>query len=124
MIDPKAFPLIWKPLFQDSTNDRELLRQLLQEFLEAAPEQLGTLDEAVRRGDAKTLQSEAHRLKGAAGNLSARFIADFALKLETSGRNGDLSGAHEMIAELRTELKKLQEYLNASSAKEVAARPS
>lgn len=63
------------------------------------------------------------RFKGLAGNLSAGHVADLALKLETSGRNGDMSGVHETIAELRTELKKLQEYLNASSATEVAARP-
>ncbi len=120
----KGLPIDLETALSRFDNDREFLRQLLQEFLEVAPEQLGTLDEAVRRGDAKTLQSEAHRLKGAAGNLSARFIADLALELETSGRNGDLSGAEKTIAELRTELKKLQEYLNASSAKEVAARPS
>ncbi|MGB3093590.1 MAG: PAS domain S-box protein [Candidatus Zixiibacteriota bacterium] len=119
----KGLPIDLETALLRFDNDRELLRQLLQEFLEAAPEQLGTLDEAVRRGDAKTLQSEAHRLKGAAGNLSARFIADLALKLETSGRNGDMSGAEETIAELRTELKKLeQQCLGKSLAEKVATK--
>jgi two-component system sensor histidine kinase/response regulator len=66
----------------------------------------------VRKRDAKVVERAAHSLKGAAGNLSAKRIAELALKLELLGRAGDLKGADQLIINLKTEFKRLEKYIN------------
>jgi HPt (histidine-containing phosphotransfer) domain-containing protein len=94
--------------------DGELLKQMLQELLKKAPNQLKTLEKAVDQGDNKAVEREAHSLKGAAGNLGAKHIADFALKLELSGRKGDMTDAKQIIERLKAELRLLDEYFHQS----------
>ena len=102
--------------------DKEFFKQMLQKFLDYAPKQLSILDEAAKEGNAKEIEREAHGLKGAAGNLGVKGIADLSLKLELLGRTGNLAGAKEMIGNLKTELKRLEEYLNKSFPEEVVLK--
>ena len=102
--------------------DKEFFKEMLQEFLNYAPEQLQILDEAINKGDVKAVEREAHSLKGAAGNLGAKDIANLSLKLELSGRTGDLAGTKEMIGNLKTEFKHLEKYINKSPLQEVALK--
>ncbi|MGB3092405.1 MAG: Hpt domain-containing protein, partial [Candidatus Zixiibacteriota bacterium] len=94
--------------------DKEFLTNMLQEFLDSASGQLETLKKAVEREDAELIEREAHSIKGAAGNLGATGIADVSLKLELLGRKANLSGASEVIAKLKTEFKRLEEYVHQS----------
>ncbi|MCK4224314.1 MAG: response regulator [candidate division Zixibacteria bacterium] len=103
-------------------NNKDFFKEMLEEFLDYAPKQLHTLDEAINKGETKVVEREAHSLKGAAGNLSAKRIADLALKLELLGRTGDLAGAKEMIGNLKTEFKRLEEYIQRSLPQEVAQK--
>jgi signal transduction histidine kinase/CheY-like chemotaxis protein/predicted hydrocarbon binding protein len=93
-------------------HDKEFFREMLQEFLNHVPEQLQILDEGVKQGDAKMVEREAHGLKGAAGNLSVKRLADLALQLELLGRAKDLAGTKEIIDNLKSELKHLDDYFN------------
>ncbi|MGB8658404.1 MAG: response regulator [Candidatus Zixiibacteriota bacterium] len=95
-------------------NDRAFCTEMIQEFLSHVPKQLQILEEAAKKGDAKMVEREAHSLKGAAGNLGARRIAKPALKLELLARTGDLSGAEELIHNLRIEFKYLEKYIQAT----------
>jgi len=109
---PRGAPLDLKAALTRLGDDKEFLEEMLHEFLDSAPKQLEKLDEAVKKGDAKVVEREAHSIKGAAGNLNAKRFADLALKLELLGQTGDLAGVQEMIDNLRTELAHLQEYSN------------
>jgi two-component system sensor histidine kinase/response regulator len=102
--------------------DKEFFKEMLREFLSYAPKQLDKLAEAIKTGDAKVVEREAHSLKGAAGNLGAKSIADLALRLEFLGRRGDFAGAKEMIGDLKAELKRLEEYSNRSFKGEIALK--
>jgi len=98
--------------------DKDFFREMLQEFLSYAPKQLEKLAEAIKMGDAKVVETEAHSLKGAAGNLGAKPIADLALRLEFLGRKGDLAVAEEIVCNLRTAFEHLEEYINKSLPRE------
>ena len=87
---------------------------MLQEFLDYLPKRLQTIEEAIKGGDAKLGEREAHSLKGAAGNISAKRIADLSIKLEILGRSGDLTGALEMIEYAKVEFKRLENYAHQS----------
>ena len=61
-------------------------------------------------------------MKSAAGNLGSERIADLALKLELMGRTDDLAGAKEILNNLRTEHKHIEEYLKRSLSQEVTLK--
>ncbi len=118
----KDVPLDLETALPRFDGDKEFFSEVLQEFLDYAPKQLKILDEAVKKSDAKLVEREAHSIKGAAGNLSAKRLANLALKLELLGRTGDLAVAQEIIGNLRTEFKHLEEYINKSLPEKVALK--
>jgi HPt (histidine-containing phosphotransfer) domain-containing protein len=67
------------------------------------PDELNQLAAAVAAGDSAQVASLAHRLKGAAANLSAEPLCEAATELESLGRSGDLAGAEAWVADLQTE---------------------
>jgi HPt (histidine-containing phosphotransfer) domain-containing protein len=73
--------------------DTELLREIIELFLEDSPRLIDEVRAAVAAGDAAALRRAAHTLKGAASNFGASAVVAAALELETMGRTGDLSGA-------------------------------
>jgi two-component system sensor histidine kinase/response regulator len=89
--------------------NRGFLSQMLREFLDYAPGQLERMNRAVEKADAKTVETEAHSLKGAAGNLGAGRIAELSLDLELAGRTCRLHGASALIEGLKVELKRMKE---------------
>ncbi len=93
--------------------DKEFLQEMLEEFLSYAPKQLQILDQAVQKNDSQIVERIAHSIKGAASNLGAKRISDLALKLEVTGRKGDLTNAQDVIHNLRTEFKYLEEYVKS-----------
>jgi CheY-like chemotaxis protein/HPt (histidine-containing phosphotransfer) domain-containing protein len=112
-------PIDLKTALDRFGGDEKFFKEMLEEFLDHAPEQLQIMDEAVKKGNAKIAEREAHSIKGAAGNLSAKRIAEISLKLELLGREGDLAGVEVGIEELRTELNNLEEYVNRSLFQEI-----
>jgi two-component system sensor histidine kinase/response regulator len=102
--------------------DKDFFKEMLQEFLSYAPKQLEKLAEAIKTGEAKVVEREAHSLKGAADNLGVKPIADIALRLEVLGRTGDLAGAEEIVSNLRTAFEHLEEYIDKSLPREGALR--
>jgi hypothetical protein len=58
------------------------------------------------------------------GSLAAPDAYATALQLETSGRNGDLTGAAEMVAALPAKTKRLQAALVALGQEEQTERAS
>ena len=87
--------------------DRDLLGELIVIFETECPKLLGLIRTAIERGDAASLEMNAHGLKGAAGNFSAGPVADRARELEMMGRNKKLDGAAETFRLLEGEIKRL-----------------
>jgi CheY-like chemotaxis protein/nitrogen-specific signal transduction histidine kinase/HPt (histidine-containing phosphotransfer) domain-containing protein len=102
--------------------DKEFFKEMLQEFLSYVPKQLEKLVKAIKTGDAEVVEREAHSLKGGAGNLGAKPIADLALKLELLGRTGDLADAEEIVCNLRAAFEHLEEYINKLLPREGALK--
>jgi two-component system sensor histidine kinase/response regulator len=110
----KDIPLDMETTLKRFDGDKEFFKELMLEFLDHIPKQIQALNEAVKKGDAKLIEMEAHTIKGAAGNLGANNLADSALRLEQLGRTGNLDGGDNLIADLQKELKRLDEYARQS----------
>ena len=77
-------------------------------FLAELPALMTNLREAITAGDAKATERAAHKLKGSVSNFSAQPAFKAALKLEVLGRDGSLSEAEPVYAELEKEIDRLK----------------
>jgi len=91
--------------------DPELLKELLDYFLELAPGQLDELGAAVEAGDTAAVDLQAHAMKGGAANVGAVRVSATARELEMLAKGGGLAGAAAIFARLRAEFAALQQAL-------------
>ena len=84
-----------------------MLRELVDLFLEDCPRLLGEIHEAVRSRDSAALMRSAHALKGSVGTFGAPAAMATARELETLGRQGDLTRAEELSAQMEQEINRL-----------------
>ena len=61
----------------------------------------------VASGDAWALRTSAHTLKGAAASICATAASTVAFALEKAGRDGTLDGVPDLVAQLTTEVQRL-----------------
>jgi CheY-like chemotaxis protein/anti-sigma regulatory factor (Ser/Thr protein kinase) len=87
--------------------DHELLKEVVGLFLVESPELLSMIHDSIARGDGQMLQQAAHSVKGAVSSFGAHAAREAALKLETLGREGNLSQAEFACAELDREIAHL-----------------
>ena len=86
-----------------STTDREFVAELIDTFLEDAPQLLTTLSAALAAQDAEGFRRAAHSLKSNGASLGAMAFSSSAKELEMIGKAGDLDGAADKVESLRAE---------------------
>lgn len=80
--------------------DRQLLRDIIQIYLEDSPVMVEKIHSTVATEDALGLQQAAHQLKGIAATLSAADVVGVASRLEHMGASRNLSDAAKAVAEV------------------------
>jgi signal transduction histidine kinase/DNA-binding response OmpR family regulator/HPt (histidine-containing phosphotransfer) domain-containing protein len=93
----------FESLLKRCLGNKELPKKLLTKFHARLPEELRQINAAVAARDSAQISALAHRLKGAAANLSAEPMREAAGELEAIGRSGDLTDAETWLARLNTE---------------------
>jgi len=93
--------------------DLDLLRELVELFVEEGPRMLAEIEMAIEVGSASDLEKASHKIKGSVLQFSARTAAAIALELEENGRLGSLAGAERLVKTLRQEIDLLQQTLHA-----------
>lgn len=83
--------------------DREKMRELVADFLGDLPTQIHAMRESLEKGDASELAGAAHFIKGSSGSLGFTAISETAARLESSGNEGSIEGARELIEILERE---------------------
>ena len=91
--------------------DRELLCEAVGLFLEQDyPRQLRELREGLAQQDVLMVRCAAHGIKGTLDSFGGRAASAVALRLETMGRDGDLSGVRGELRELEGEVKRFADF--------------
>ena len=85
-------------------SDMDLLRQIVQLFVEQYPKLLEETQQAFSRSDCVSLTAAAHTLASSVGQLGGQKAHAAARKLEQLGRQGNLSDVPQALAELESEL--------------------
>ena len=87
--------------------DVELLRELIELFLDDSANLLAEVRESVVRRDEKALERAAHKLKAPLGTFGAQASVDLVQKLEEMGRDGNLVDAKVTLDILEEEIERL-----------------
>ncbi|MEO6196357.1 MAG: response regulator [Thermoanaerobaculia bacterium] len=75
----------------------DLLEQVVESFLQQGARDLGTMRQALTRGDGGALAAAAHSLAGSAGILGATGLAVASAGLEELARQGDLAACEPRL---------------------------
>jgi CheY-like chemotaxis protein len=103
----------WQQALRGVGDDQELLKELINLFLADCPGLMAEIGGAITRKDAAHLRRRAHTLKGSFSTLGARTAMEVALRLETMGRSGDLTGVEEVWTALEREVERFRAALTA-----------
>jgi HPt (histidine-containing phosphotransfer) domain-containing protein len=88
-------------------DDEDLFLESIDLFLERAGGRYDNLDGAVKARDEQKVMEEAHAIKGMVGIFTTAETFEAAKKLEFMGRNKDLAGVDEALADFKDKLDQL-----------------
>lgn len=92
--------------------DMDLLKEIIEIFLDDYPNQMKQIREGILSGDAKAVEHAAHSLKGSVANFAAKRAYDAAYRFEVLGREENLGEAKEALADLDREIRELDVAMN------------
>lgn len=86
------------PIFSSLASDPEML-ELVQEFVQALPDRVNAIVEALSSNNVQEIQRLAHQLKGASGGYGFDIIGQAAADLNAAARTASTVG--ELTAQIQ-----------------------
>jgi HPt (histidine-containing phosphotransfer) domain-containing protein len=93
-------------------DDKELLLELFDIYTTDFIEKRKLLEQAIQNNDCEQVVSLAHSLKGASGNISAKFLRTTFYKYESMGKSGNISEAKGDLSVLDKQFADLQKRMD------------
>ncbi len=87
----------------DPSGGTELIRSILQVYLDTSGDGIDRVERATGEGDAETLRQAAHSLKSSSANVGAEPLSALCKLLEQLGRDGNVGEARSLLDQLRAE---------------------
>lgn len=114
---PESTPSSGNPIAQSLTDrlmreDSGMVTDLMNVFLQLAPERLGKLESAAQAGDPVKLAAEARKIASAAQLLTSPGLGACAQRLELAAAAGDFEAAKRDLWKLREEIQTLEAFAN------------
>ena len=104
---PASDAIDWAEALSAVRGDHDLLRAVVQAFLEECPRLLEAMRQAIADGAGPALRLAAHTLKGSLHHFGAQQAFDCARRLEKMGQDGDLAEAAAALADLEAQMTRL-----------------
>jgi two-component system sensor histidine kinase/response regulator len=114
--EPREVPINVETLQNRCMGNRKLAAKALSKFETLLAVDLGAIAQSIRDGNAKQLASSAHKIKGAAGNISAEGVRRIAAELEMLGKESRLETAEQSLENLCAEVDRFRNYLSVALA--------
>ncbi len=95
-------------LRQRLMGDESLVERVIGAFMADTPEQIRILEDLTLKGDVNAARNQAHKIKGAAANLSADALSRIAHAMEKAGAEGDADRLRMLLPEMLEEFEKLR----------------
>lgn len=108
MPQPVLDPAVIESLRQlTPPGEPDVLKEVLQLFLDDVPGRISRLRAAWQAGDPAEVQRAAHSLKGSSGNIGATSLLEVCRQLDDQGRAGDLTQMPVLVTALESEYAKV-----------------
>ena len=91
--------------------DRELILELADDFSKDYPENRKLLGEAIAQKDFEKIKDIAHRIKGAAGNISVKPMFTCCFLIEQFALANQIDLILELIKDLDVQFREFQEFI-------------
>nr|WP_052324773.1 response regulator [Hassalia byssoidea] len=112
-IDAETF----QGLKQMTGNNAEMMAEIIDSYLEDAPQRLSAIASAVEQKDAALLRSTAHSLRSLSVTIGAMPLAQLCSQLEAMGRAETIS-ASTLVLQLEKEYQRVEAALQLESSQE------
>ncbi len=100
-----------KEVMERVHEDKELLKELLQIFLEDYVEKKQALEQAVAHQDFEAVKSISHGMKGASGNISAKKLRVSFLNLEQMAKANDFASGRQTLDLIDQQVNELKDFV-------------
>lgn len=118
IMDTGSAPMDFEKALEEFMGKKEILVEVLGEFVEILKSQIRIMRQAISTGDTERLWREAHAIKGGAANLVADELSRLALEIEKVGKTGTLDRAEETLKEFETEFIRFEAFTKKKIANE------
>jgi HPt (histidine-containing phosphotransfer) domain-containing protein len=109
VLDPAAL----ENLLEVMGGEFDFLVELIDSFLEEAPQLLAELGQFVKEGDAAGVRRVGHSLKSNGTDFGAATFSDLCKELEMMGKSGTLDGAADLSVRVVAEYERVKAALEA-----------
>ncbi len=109
-----TLPVDFNALRRRCLGNRKLAAKALETFAGSIGSYVQDLVQNLQKGDAKSAASAAHKIKGAAGNVSAQQVLRIASELEDLSKKDALSQTDRAIAELQVEIERVRQFVTTN----------
>ncbi len=106
-------PMLLEQALSQVEQDGELLGEVVEIFVDTAPDLLEDLRNAAIDADADALRRAAHSLKGAAANICAEPMRATAHTLEQMGQGGALSDVEHQVTQIYRQFEELKAFMES-----------
>lgn len=107
-------PVDFGSLRRRCLGNRKLAAKALETFAGTIGTYVEDLAQNLRQGDAKLAAAAAHKIKGAAGNVSAPQVQRIAAQLEELSKSDAISQTEPILAELHAEVERVRQFVSTS----------
>jgi HPt (histidine-containing phosphotransfer) domain-containing protein len=102
-------------LLRRSLGKGDLAIRLVRKLVQQTEQDLPAMAAAIQSNDSAALAALAHRLKGAAANVSAESLRRTAAEMETLGRSGTTTDLATLLEKTQQELARLKAWPELST---------
>ena len=95
--------------------DEKMAREIQAGFLEDIPQQIQSLKGYLETGDSRSVQRQAHTIKGASANMGGERLRKAAFEIEKAAGIADLDAARNLVAELEMQFSHLNDVMTNSA---------
>jgi HPt (histidine-containing phosphotransfer) domain-containing protein len=94
--------------------DEDLAQKVIGKVLVEMPKQLMLMKEFVERGQAKQAGVQAHKIRGAAGNIGSPALQEIAHAMEQAGTAEEIKLLRTLMPEMEKQFELLKQAMEAS----------
>ena len=110
-IPENSFEAISKDIISQELGLPEMfVNKLVGKFAETIDSNFANLESAISSEDGEAIKNTAHKIKGSAGNLRFKYLAEIMRVIEYSGKENILSGFEDIIKTAQSEIENIKEF--------------